>query len=314
MEKIESLDVMIVLLKAMAETSRLRILALLYHEDLTVADFVFILGQLQSRVSRNLRLLCEAQLIERYQKGGRVYFKLYHSCLAKKDVVMAALSALPEHDLMLVHDLVRLVDVKKQRQNKRKKDFLQNAARWDALRLSYVADHVVESALLEIVGGKQFDTMLDIGRATGSVSKLFSGLYTHAVEVTLDSDILHLSVGNITFDLAVFYWVLHLLDNPQIAFNEVARVLRPNGRLLIVDFVHHKGASSYSSHSHMLLKFSDSQIEQWFQNAGLVLEQTVCLTSVQNESHEEGLMVKLWLARDPRLLVDDIKDKKIDFA
>ncbi|WP_345115279.1 ArsR/SmtB family transcription factor [Bartonella jaculi] len=313
MEKINSLDAMIVLLKTMAEASRLRILALLYHEDLTVSDFTFILGQSQQRVSRNLRLLYEAQLIERYQKGGRVYFKLCRGCLSKKDIVMAALSALPEHDLMLVHDLTCLVDIKKQRLNKRKKDFLQNATQRDVLRLSYVAESAVESALHEIIGDKPFETMLDIGMGTGSVSKLFSGLYTHAVEVTLDSDILHLSVGNITFDLVVLHWVLHCLNGPHIAFKEIARVLRPNGRLLIVDFVHHKVASSHSSHVHMSLEFSDSQIEQWLKNAGLVLEQTVCLAPVQNESHER-LMVKLWLARDPRLLVDDIKDKNIEFA
>ncbi|EJF78661.1 ubiquinone/menaquinone biosynthesis methyltransferase [Candidatus Bartonella washoeensis] len=313
MEKMQSLDAMTVLLKAMAETSRLRMLALLCHEDLTVSDFTFILVQSQPRVSRNLRLLDKAQLIECYQKGERDYFKLCHGCLVQKNIVMAALSALPEHDLILVHDLARLVDVQKQRRKEGKKYFLRNVVQWDALRLSYIANHVVESALRKIVGDKPFETMLDISTGKGFVLKLFAGLYTHAVEVTLDSDILHLSVGNITFDFVVLHWVLRFLDNPQRAFNEVARVLRPNGRLLIVDLVHHKVVSSHSYHAHMPLGFLDSQIEKWLKNAGLVLEQMMCLPPLQNENNEE-IIVKLWLARDPRLLVDDIKDKKIEFA
>ncbi|WP_455478994.1 ArsR/SmtB family transcription factor [Bartonella sp. B23] len=313
MEKVESLDVMIVLLKAMAETSRLRILALLYHEDLTVADFIFIFGQSQSRVSRNLHLLCEAQLIERYQKGEKVCFKLCHSCLAKKDIVMAALSVLPEHDLMLMHDLVRLVDAKKQHQKKEKKDFLQNVAQWNALRLSYVADHVVEDALLEIIGDKPFETMLSVGTDTSYLLKLFSSLYTRAVEVAFNSDVLHLSVGDATFDLVILYWALNFLENPEIVVNEAARVLRPCGRLLIVDFVCYEVDPLHSSHAYRHFVFSDSQIEQWLKNVGLTIEQTAYFAPLKNKNNE-GLMGKLWLARDPRLLVDDIKDKKVDFA
>ncbi|WP_317993495.1 ArsR/SmtB family transcription factor [Bartonella gliris] len=313
MKKIESLDAIIVLLKAMAEANRLRVLRLLYHEDLTVSDFIFILGQSQLRISRHLRLLYEAQLVESYQKGGAIYFKLCDGCLVKKNIVIAALSSLPERNLMLMHDLARLMDVKKQRRKRGKKYFLQNIAQRDALRLSYIADHLVESALREMVGDKPFDTMLDIGTGAGSVSKLLSDLYTHAIEVKLDSDILHLSVGNTTFDLVVLHWVLHFFDSPEIAFNEVAGVLRPHGRLLIVDFVHHKVVSSHSSHAHMPLDFSDSQIAQWLKNAGLILEKMISLPPLQDENNE-GFIVKLWLARDPRLLVDDIKDKKIEFA
>ncbi|WP_455480382.1 ArsR/SmtB family transcription factor [Bartonella sp. B12(2025)] len=312
MKKIASLDAMIILLKTVAEVSRLRVLALLCHEDLTISDFIFILGQSQSRVSRHLRLLYETQLIECYQKGEWTYFKLCHSGLGK-DIVMAVISALPKHDVMLAYDLARLLDVKKQHRKMRREYFLRNVAQWDAVRLSYIADHAVESALLEIVGDKLFETMLDIGIDTSSVLKLFSGLYTSAVEVALDSDVLHLSLGDRTFDFIILHWALHFLENPEMALNEVARVLRPNGRLLIVDFVCREIESSHSYHADMHLGFSDSQIKQWIEKAGLILEQTVSLSPMQNENNER-LMVTLWLARDPRLLVDDIKDKKVQFA
>ncbi|WP_375661446.1 ArsR/SmtB family transcription factor [Bartonella sp. CR127HXZ] len=312
MKKSASLDAMIVLLKAVAEINHLRVLTLLRHEDLTISDFIFILDQSQACISRYLRLLYEARLIERYQKGDSLYFKLCHDFLGK-DIVMGVLSALPKHDMLLAHDLERLKDVKKQRQKTRKKHFLQNTLQWDVLRSSYMADHGVENALLEIIGDKPFQTMLNIGIGGDSVLKLFSNLYTHAVEVVLDSNVFHLSVGDTTFDLVILHWVLHFLENPEMFLHEILSVLRPHGRLLIVDFGYHEIESSYSDQAHIRFGFSALQIEQWLKNTGLVLEQTVCLTPIQNENSEKG-MVTLWLARDPRLLVDDIKDKQVDFA
>ncbi|WP_273719855.1 MULTISPECIES: methyltransferase domain-containing protein [unclassified Bartonella] len=312
MNKTVSLDAMIELLKTMAEVSRLRILALLCQEDLTISDLTFILAQPQSHVLRHLHLLRKAWLVTCYQKGGENYFKFCYNCLSK-DIVMAVISALPKHDVMLVRDLERLVEVRKQRQRVGKEHFLRKKAEWKALRLSYIADQVVESALLEIIGDEPFETMLTLGMETDAVSKLFSDLYRHSVEVELESNVLHLSVGEKIFDVVFLHWVLHFLDNPEMALHEVARVLRPHGRLLIVDFVGQKVASSHVCHAHIYRGFSDAQIEQWLENAGLILEQTLCLAPMQNENNK-GFMPTIWLARDPRLLIDDIKDKKVDFA
>lgn len=312
MKKSASLDAMIVLLKAVAEVSHLRVLRLLHHEDLTIPDFIFILDQSQACILRYLCLLYEARLIERYQKGGCLYFKFCHDFWGK-DIVMSILSALSKHDVLLAYDLERLKDVKKQHQKIKKQHFLQNTLQWDVLRLSYMADHGVENALLKIVGDKPFQTMLNIGIGGDSVLKLFSNLYMHAIEIVLDRDALHLPVGDKTFDLVILYWVLHFLETPEIVLHKISSVLRPHGRLLIVDFCYHKAESSHSDQTHMHLGFSALQIEQWLKNSGLVLEQTIYLTPIQNKNDEE-CVVTLWLARDPRLLVDDIKDKQVDFA
>ncbi|MCZ2158332.1 ArsR family transcriptional regulator [Bartonella sp. 220] len=312
MKKTVSLDALIILLKTIAEISRLRILALLYQNDLTISDFIFILGQSQSHVLHHLRLLYEAGFVVCYQKGKRTYFKFCSGCFGK-DIVKAALSALPKYDEMLACDLARLADIKKQRQTSRRQYFLKKTAQWEALQLSYIANPIVENALLEIIGNKPFETMMAIGTDTGSLLKLFSGLYRRAVEVALDGDVLHLSTGDITFDLVIFHWVLYFLENPKMSLHEVARILRPHGRLLIVDFIGGEIESSYSYHAHRNLRLSDTQIEQWLENAGLILEQTVSVAPMQNEK-KVGFVVKLWLARDPRLLVDDLKDKKIQFA
>ncbi|WP_273759346.1 methyltransferase domain-containing protein [Bartonella sp. ML70XJBT.G] len=312
MNKTVSLDAMIEFLQAMAEVNRLRILALLCQEDLTISDLTFILGQPQSHILRHLHLLRKARLMTCYQKGGENYFKFCHHDLSK-DIVMAVISALPKHDGILARDLECLVEVRKQRQRVGKEHFLRKQAEWKALRLSYIADQVVESALLEIIGNKPFETMLTVGMETDAVSKLFSDLYRHNFEVKLESNVLHLSVGDKTFDVVFLHWALYFLDNPEMAFHQVARVLRPHGRLLIVDFVGKKVSSSHVCHSHMYRGFSEAQIEQWLENAGLILEHRLCLAPMQNENND-GLMPTVWLARDPRLLIDDIRDKRVDFA
>lgn len=312
MKKTISLDAMIELLKTMADVNHLRILALLYHEDLTISDLTFILDLPQSHVLRHLHLLREARLMTCYHNGGESYFKFCDNCL-NKDIMMAVITALPKHDVILARDLERFVEIRKHRPKVGKEYFLRQQVKWEALRLSSIADQVVESALVEIIGDKPFETMLTIGVETGSVSKLFSDLYRHSTEVELESNILHLCVGDKTFDFVLLHWALYFLDNPEMAFHEVARVLRPHGRLLIVDFVGKKVISSHVYHAHMHYGFSDAQIEQWLENAGLILEKTVYLSPMQNDN-KEGLMATVWLARDPRLLVDDLKDKKIDFA
>lgn len=312
MKKRVGLDKMVGLLKTIAEANHLRILTLLYHEDLTVAEVIFVLGQSQPYILHHLRLLCKARLIERYKKGERIYFKLCHGCVGK-DIVMVVLSDLSENDSMLAHDLAYLRKVKEQRKKRDKKVFLQKAAQSDILRLSYIADHTIENTLIEIVGDKPFETMLGIGVTTGSVVKLFSRLYTRAIEVVLNSNIFYLPVGDETFDLVILHWALHFLENPEMALHQVTHVLRPHGRLLIVDFVQHKDQSSHSCNVDVYPQFSNLQIEQWLKNVGLILEKTIRLSPMQNESNEQ-LMITFWLARDPRLLIDDIKDKKVEFA
>ncbi|WP_208434843.1 ArsR/SmtB family transcription factor, partial [Bartonella taylorii] len=118
MKKIASLDAMIELLNAVAEINHLLVLTLLSHEDLTISDFIIILDQSQACISRYLRWLYEARLIERYQKGDSLYFKLCHDFWGK-NIVMGVLSALTKHDMLLAHDLERLKDVKKQRKKTR---------------------------------------------------------------------------------------------------------------------------------------------------------------------------------------------------
>ncbi|MCO4315948.1 metalloregulator ArsR/SmtB family transcription factor [Phyllobacterium sp. 21LDTY02-6] len=317
------LDLMVDTLKAAAEPSRLRILALLSRGDLTVSDLTSILGQSQPRVSRHLKLLFEASLINRYQEGSWAYFRLAESPIVG-DIARSLLERLDCTDALIERDLERLSAVKLQRRERAAAYFSANASSWDAIRSLHVPDGAVEEALLRIVGDKPFQSMLDIGTGTGRLLELFAPLYLRGVGVDINRDMLAIarsnlekaSIGNAlvrqgdvyslpvdreSFDLVTIHQVLHFLDNPSEAIREAARALRPAGRLLIVDFAPHELEFLRDKHAHLRLGFHDDQMRDWLSDAGLSLEKSTELES----RGKDKLTVKLWLARDPRLLIAD---------
>lgn len=320
-----TLDTMVDTLKAAAESSRLRILALLSRGDLTVSDLTEILNQSQPRVSRHLKLLLEAGLIGRYQEGSWAYFRLSDSDI-ERDFVNGLVSRVHSSDPQVERDLERLAAVKRKRQERAKEYFSENATSWDRIRSLHAPDAAVEAALRRLVGKKPFQTMLDLGTGTGRLLELFSPLYRRGVGIDLSREMLTVARANLdragvanaqvrqgdiyappverdAYDLVTIHQVLHYLDDPQLAIREAARLLRPAGRLVIVDFAPHALEFLRDEHAHMRLGFSDRQIAEWFAEAGLELEET------ENFEPRGGagarLTVKLWLGRDRRLLIAD---------
>ena len=307
-------------LKAVAETSRLRILNLLKRGDLTVTDLTTVLGQSQPRVSRHLKLLVEAGLITRYQEGSWAYFRLDDT--GDTGALGAALVArLSDTDAVLQRDLERLAQVKLARQAKAAEYFTANAAEWDQMRSLHAPDAAVEAKLLALIGDRKFSAMLDLGTGTGRLLELFAPLYRRGIGIDMSRDMLNIARANLeksgvtnaqvrqgdilnppvereSFDLVTVHQVLHFLDDPQTAIREAARTLRPSGRLLIVDYASHGIESLRDSHAHVRLGFSDSQIAGWMKECGL---EPVKPAEIKPEG-EGQLTVKIWLANDPRKL------------
>jgi ubiquinone/menaquinone biosynthesis C-methylase UbiE len=320
-----TLDAMVDMLKAAAESSRLRILKLLTRGDLTVSDMTEILGQSQPRVSRHLKLLLEAGLIERYQEGSWAYFRLSDD-EAMRDFVNSVTSRLSSGDPQIDRDVERLGMVKRRRQEKAADYFARNAASWDQIRSLHVSDEAVEAAIRKLVGSNPFQAMLDLGTGTGRLLEILSPLYRRGVGVDLSREMLAIARANLdragihnaqvrqgdlysppvereSFDLVTMHQVLHYLDDPQGAIREAARMLRPSGRLIIVDFAPHGLEFLREEHAHVRLGFSDRQISDWLAEAGLELEQT--MEFAPRAGSVPGLTVKLWLGRDRRLLIAD---------
>jgi ubiquinone/menaquinone biosynthesis C-methylase UbiE/Fe2+ or Zn2+ uptake regulation protein len=320
-----TLDRLVETLKAAAESSRLRILALLSRGDLTVSDLTEILNQSQPRVSRHLKLLLEAGLIGRYQEGSWAFFRLADADAAR-EFVEGLVGRVHDGDPQIERDLERLAAVKRRRQERAAGYFSANAASWDEIRALHAPDRAVEAALVKLVGKRPFQSMLDLGTGTGRLLELFAPLYRRGVGIDMSREMLAVARANLDkagvanaqvrqgdiyappverdgFDLVTMHQVLHYLDDPAAAIREAARLLRPAGRLVIVDFAPHELEFLREEHAHLRLGFSDRQIADWLGEAGLDLEDS---QEFEPRGAGEGrLTVKLWLGRDRRLLVAD---------
>lgn len=316
-----SLDQMVDTLKAAAESSRLRILLLLSRGDLTVSDLTRILGQSQPRVSRHLKLLLDAGLIDRYQEGSWAYFHLSDSDRAR-EFLHGIVTRVDEGQGAVERDMERLQSVKRQRQERAADYFSRNAESWDKIRSLHAPDDKLEAALKEIVGTTPIQAMLDLGTGTGRLLEIFAPIYRRGVGLDLSREMLSVARANLdragvqhaqvrlgdlyappvereAFDLITMHQVLHYLDEPGRAIVEAARLLRPSGRLVIVDFAPHDLEFLREEYAHLRLGFSDRQIAGWLEDAGL---ESIDRRSFASGA-EGGLTVKLWAARDPRLLI-----------
>jgi ubiquinone/menaquinone biosynthesis C-methylase UbiE len=310
-------------LKAAAEGTRLRILALLGEAELTVSDLTAILRQSQPRISRHLRLLAEAGLVERFREGSWAFFRLAEREGAA-NFARELIARLDPDDVTLARDRERLAAVRAQRADAAQNYFRQHAAEWDRIRKLHVADEAVEGAILRALSDAPVRALLDLGTGTGRMLELLGPQTQRGLGLDLSLDMLslararldraglrHCSVrqGDIydlalpkdSFDAVVIHQVLHFLEDGARAIKEAARVLRPAGRLLVVDFAPHDLEFLRDEHAHRRLGFASDTVTQWMKAAGLDL---VLQQSLPPEPTSEGkIAVSLWLGRDPRLVI-----------
>ncbi|SOE11695.1 ArsR family transcriptional regulator [Hoeflea halophila] len=318
-----TLEESVEVLKAAGEPTRLRLIALLSHGDLTVSEMTEVLSQSQPRISRHLKLLGEAGLVERYQEGAWAYFRLTRDG-ARAKLMQQTLTATSTSDPSLARDAERLATVKQARASRAEAYFSANAESWNDLRSLHVSDDKVEAEILDLIGRTPFDGLLDLGTGTGRMLELLADRYRRAIGIDssrsmlsiartqLDEagithasvrqgDILNLSLERESFDVVTIHQVLHFLHDPLPAITEAARMLRPGGRVVIVDFATHDYEELRTEHAHARLGFSQRQVADWMEQCGLTVEKIVDLPP--DTGAARALTVTLWLARDPRLLI-----------
>jgi len=308
-------------LKAAGEPTRLRILTLLAEAELTVSDLTEILRQSQPRLSRHLRLLTEAGLVDRFREGSWAFFRLGERG-GTADFARALIGRLKTDDVIVGRDRERLAAVRTSRAAAAQNYFRRHAAEWDRIRRLHVADAAVEAAIRAALADKPIRSLLDLGTGTGRMLELFGPDSERGLGLDLSLDMLalararldraglkHCSVrhGDIydlalprdSFDVVIIHQVLHFLDDSARVIAEAASVLRPGGRLLVVDFAPHDLEFLREEHAHRRLGFAAETVTQWLEAAGLdVLRQETLPPGPQGK-----IAVSLWLARDPRIVL-----------
>ena len=308
-------------LKAAAEPTRLRLLMLISEAELTVTDLTAILRQSQPRLSRHLRLLSEAGLIERHREGSWAFFRLGETG-GTADIARTLIVRLDPDDPVIARDRDRLAAVRATRAAAAQNYFRRHAAEWDRIRRLHIADTAVEEAIRAALSDQPIRSLLDLGTGTGRMLELFAGDIERGLGLDLSLDMLALARARLdraglkhcavrqgdiydlalprdSFDVVIVHQVLHFLDDSARALREAARVLRPGGHLLVIDFAPHDLEFLRDEHAHLRLGFAAETVTQWLEVAGLDLVRQETLAP----GPEGKIAVSLWLARDPRILL-----------
>jgi ArsR family transcriptional regulator len=306
-----SADQTVEALRAAGEPTRLRVLSLLAGEELSVMELSRILDQSQPRVSRHLKLMTDAGLIERFPDGARVFYRLSSDVEARRliDTVLDLLDVAAGEA-----DDRRLEDVRRDREAAAGAYFERVAPQWDRIRSLYVCETAVEAAILKAAGDGPFERVVDLGTGSGRMLTLLGDRARTAVGLDLSHNMLNIARTNVlragldkvelrhgdifstrlperSADLVLVHQVLHYLSDPAAAVAEAARLVAPGGRLLIVDFAPHQLEHLRDEHQHRRLGFSDREMREWLSAGGLESSAPIALPP-----DTAGLTVSIWTA------------------
>jgi len=302
------MDAFLTQLRAAAEPTRLRLLALCARGALCVSDLCAVLGQSQPRLSRHLKLLVEARLLERIPEGSNAFFQLP----ADADVARVILARLPEDDPRLAADRRAAARLAAERARAASDAFRRDGMDWDEMRALDLPATAIEAAILDALPTR-IGALLDIGTGTGRLLELAADRAARAIGIDASRDMLALArarlaerglaercavrqadmyrlpFGDAAFDVVTLQMVLHYAEDPAAAMAEAARVLHPDGLLIVVDLAPHDRAEVLRRHAHRWPGFDDAAIAGWLGAAGCAATNATTLPGT--------LPVRLWSAR-----------------
>ncbi|BAI97751.1 ArsR family transcriptional regulator [Sphingobium sp. TA15] len=300
--------------RALGDPTRLRIIHLLRAMELAVGEIAQVVGQSQPRVSRHVRILAEADLVERRKEGNWVFLRLSKKAEIAPFLTLFDQLVPSEGELLWQKaDLARLAAVRADRAQAAESYFAEHAEEWDAIRSLHVPEGDVEAAMTALLGAEPIGHLLDIGTGTGRMIELFGPSADQVTALDRSPDMLRLARAKLpedagdkyalvlgdfgalplepgSADTVVLHQVLHYAQAPEAVIEEAARVTAAGGRVLIADFAAHEREELRLRDQHARLGFSDDQIESWFADAGLELERVEVLPG-------QELTVQLWLGR-----------------
>jgi ubiquinone/menaquinone biosynthesis C-methylase UbiE len=295
--------------QALADPTRLRILALLRLMELSVGELAQILGQSQPRVSRHLKILGDAGVLERRKEGSWVFLTLADAERAAPLFALIDEWADAATERLFASDAARTESIRAERAEAANRYFAGHAEVWDQIRSLHVAESEVERAIDAALGRRSLGRLVDVGTGTGRMIELFGPRAAQAIGIDRSSEMLRLArvklesagihsslrqgdmyslpLADQSADHVIIHQVLHYAHSPAEAIAEAARVLALGGTLLVVDFAAHDREELRATDAHIRLGFQDEVMAGWFAAAGLEVDQV---------QHLEGgeLTVTLW--------------------
>ena len=295
--------------QALADPTRLRVLALLRLMELSVGELAQVLGQSQPRVSRHLKILADAGVLERRKEGSWVFLTLAEASIL--DPLFAVVDGWADAatQALFAADAARTDAIRAERAQAASRYFASHADVWDQIRSLHVAESEVERAIDRALGKRPLGRLVDIGTGTGRMIELFAPRASQAVGIDRSSEMLRvarvkleaagiypslrqgdmyaLPLADGTADSIVIHQVLHYAHAPAAAIAEASRVLSPGGSLLVIDFAAHEREELRATDAHIRLGFEDEMMAGWFAAAGLAVDRV---------EHLKGgeLTVTLW--------------------
>jgi ArsR family transcriptional regulator len=297
------------LFQAVSDPTRLRILALLARMELSVGELAQLLGQSQPRVSRHVRILADAGIVDRRKEGSWVFLAIADAGRTEPLLALIESWTDPQSSAIFDEDSARLDAVRADRAEAAARYFSAQADVWDSIRSLHVSEAEVERAIGRALDGNGLGTLVDIGTGTGRMIELFGPRARQAIGIDRSSEMLRLArvklesagvasslrqgdmyalpLEDESADCVIIHQVLHYAHAPAAAIAEAARVLSPGGTLLVVDFAAHEREELRVRDAHLRLGFADEVMAGWFAAAGL---------EVDHVEHLEGgeLTVTLW--------------------
>ncbi|HWU03980.1 MAG TPA: metalloregulator ArsR/SmtB family transcription factor [Novosphingobium sp.] len=304
------------LLRALADPTRLRIMRLLSAMELAVGELAQVLGQSQPRVSRHVKILCDAGLAQRRKEGNWVFLKTAigeHLAPSLGAATARLLAAAEQDDATFAarcrEDRQHLAAIRAAREAASAAYFARHAAEWDQIRSLLSPEAPVEAALAQALGAN-LGAFLDVGTGTGRMAELFAPHAAHVTALDKSPDMLriartrlqHLPAGKAdlvqgdftalpfaeaSFDTVLFHQVLHYAQAPGEVIAQAARVARPGARIAVVDLAAHEHEELRSAHAHARLGFTDEQMRELFAGAGFEADDAIAVAGGQ-------LTIKIW--------------------
>lgn len=300
-------------LKAAGEGTRLRLLALLADGDHSVKDLTEILDQSQPRVSRHLKLLADAGLVQRHAEGAWAYYGLAPSGKGA-ELARWLVARLAHDDGERLRDKARQDEIFSAQQAGAGAYFAKVADSWDLLKTLHVPEAAVEAAMLETLEGRVADLLVDLGTGTGRMLEVLAPRFRRGIGVDSSREMLavaraRLAAAGLTHaqvrlgdiaaldpaigpaDVITIHQVLHYFDDPGRMLAQARRLLRPGGEILIVDFAPHDLEFLRTEHAHRRLGLSREQMNAWADAAGLDVR---AVQEFPSNTSDRGLTVCLW--------------------